>query len=90
MHAYKCIALGVPIENPIMVNGDPRIPKVLNYEKRDRGPHFSMKMGTQGPQFGPFGGSLFSHDTNIIIIILLWYEYAKQLVASYPVSCENS
>ena len=30
------------------------------YEKRDPGPHFSMKMGTWGPHFG---GSLFSYDT---------------------------
>ena len=32
------------------------------YENRDPGPHFSMKMGTWGPQFG---GSPFSHDTGL-------------------------
>ena len=30
------------------------------YENGDPGPHFPMKMGTRGPQFG---GSPFSHDT---------------------------
>ena len=29
------------------------------YENRDPGPHFSMKMGTRGPQIG---GSLFLYD----------------------------
>ena len=33
---------------------------LIYYENRDLGPHFSMKMGTRGPQFG---GSLFSYDT---------------------------
>ena len=43
------------------------------YENRDPGPHFSMKMGTRGPQFGE---SLFSYDTGMV-------DTAKKL-SGYP------
>ena len=41
------------------------------YEIRDPGPHFSMKMGTRGPQFG---GSLFSYDTGVRTILTTIYQ----------------
>ena len=54
VHAYKCIALRVPIfirgSPKSCENGGPGVPKY--YQNRDPGPHFSMKMRTQGPQFG--------------------------------------
>ena len=63
VYAYNFIALGVPIfirgSPKSCENGDPGLLKY--YENRDLGPHFSMKVGTQGPQFG---GSLFSYDTS--------------------------
>ena len=39
------------------------------YENRDPDPHFSMKMGTRGPQFG---GSLFSYDTGTKVILMTY------------------
>ena len=43
------------------------------YENRDPGPHFPMKMGTRGPQFG---GSPFSHDTG------RGWEYSRYAVST--------
>ena len=54
VHAYKCTAVGVPIfirgsQNPMKMGTQGSL---KYYENRDLGPHFSMKMGTWGPQFG--------------------------------------
>ena len=88
VYAYNCIALGVPIfirgSPKSYENGDPGVPN----ENRDPGPHFSMRMGTWGPQFG---GSLFSYDTGIYPSQKApsLFPRMRSVACNYTYTCEN-